>query len=258
MAENKKSVLLYCDIIHTVKELSDEEAGKLFKHYLMYINDLNPVAPDKLTKIVFEPIKQNLKRDLIKWVDIKTDRSDAGNLGNLKRWNIDLYDDVIKGIKTLEESLTIAKGRTATKPIANIAVKVKVKDTVKVKDKETNNVSIETIDFDSLIKFFNETFKKQSKVISDVIKKKYILRLKVFKKEDIFNAMKNAAKDSFHIDNNFKHCTLEFFSRADKIDNFSSRTNINDSPYNPDDSTALANYAAAHIAKYGQMKIENQ
>jgi hypothetical protein len=67
MAENKKSVLLYCDIIHTVEELSDEEAGKLFKHYLRYVNDLNPEPPDKLTKVVFEPIRQHLKRDLKNW-----------------------------------------------------------------------------------------------------------------------------------------------------------------------------------------------
>lgn len=67
MAENKKSVLLYCDIIHTVEELTDEEAGKLFKHYLRYINDKNPVPPDKLTQVAFEPIKQSLKRDLRKW-----------------------------------------------------------------------------------------------------------------------------------------------------------------------------------------------
>jgi hypothetical protein len=67
MAKDKKSVVLYCDIIHTVEELNDEEAGKLFKHYLRYINDLNPAAPDKLTQVVFEPIKQNLKRDLKKW-----------------------------------------------------------------------------------------------------------------------------------------------------------------------------------------------
>ena len=60
MAENKKSVLLYCDIIHTVKELEDDEAGRLFKHYLEYINDLNPDAPDKLTKLLFEPIKHLL------------------------------------------------------------------------------------------------------------------------------------------------------------------------------------------------------
>lgn len=66
MAENKKSVLLYCDIIHTVDKLTDEEAGRLFKHYLMYINDMNPSA-DRLTDLLFGPIKENLKRDLKKW-----------------------------------------------------------------------------------------------------------------------------------------------------------------------------------------------
>ena len=74
MATNKKSVLLYCDIIHTVKELTDEEAGRLFKHYLNYVNDLNPEPPDKLTQIVFEPIKQTLKRDLKKW-ETKSERN---------------------------------------------------------------------------------------------------------------------------------------------------------------------------------------
>lgn len=67
MAENKKSVLLYCDIFHTVKELSNEEAGRLFKHYLMYINDMNPTSDDRLTVLLFEPIKQQLKRDLKVW-----------------------------------------------------------------------------------------------------------------------------------------------------------------------------------------------
>ena len=80
MAENKKSVLLYCDIIHTVSELTNEEAGILFKHYLSYINDLNPIAPDKLTQIVFEPIKQNLKRDLKKWEAKVGNFSEAGKI----------------------------------------------------------------------------------------------------------------------------------------------------------------------------------
>ena len=30
MAEGKKTVLLYCDLIHTIEKLSDEQAGKLF------------------------------------------------------------------------------------------------------------------------------------------------------------------------------------------------------------------------------------
>lgn len=67
MAQGKKSVLLYCDIIYTVEPLTDEEAGRLFKHYLRYINDQNPDPIDRLTGLLFEPIKQNLKRDLAKW-----------------------------------------------------------------------------------------------------------------------------------------------------------------------------------------------
>lgn len=84
MAENKKSVILYCDIIHTVEELSDEEAGRLFKHYLRYINDLEPEAPDKITKIAFEPIKHQLKRDLVKWDGKRAMLSESGRLGGIR------------------------------------------------------------------------------------------------------------------------------------------------------------------------------
>ena len=67
MAENKKSFILYVDIIHTVKHLTDEQAGKLFKHVLSYCNDENPVSDDVITNVSFEPIKQALKRDLKKY-----------------------------------------------------------------------------------------------------------------------------------------------------------------------------------------------
>ena len=64
--EGKKSFILYCDIIHNLKELTNEEAGILFKHILSYVNDQNPILEDRLLKIAFEPIKQQLKRDLLK------------------------------------------------------------------------------------------------------------------------------------------------------------------------------------------------
>jgi hypothetical protein len=64
MAQNKKSFVLYCDIIHTLNKLSDEEAGKLFKLILSYVNDENPEPDDRLLDLTFEPIKQQLKRDL--------------------------------------------------------------------------------------------------------------------------------------------------------------------------------------------------
>jgi hypothetical protein len=81
MAENKKSFILYCDLIHTFKELSDTEAGKLIKHVLSYVNDENPEMEDRLLKLVFEPIKQQLKRDLVRWEDFRVKQSENGKLG---------------------------------------------------------------------------------------------------------------------------------------------------------------------------------
>ena len=93
MADNKKSFLLYCDLIHTVQKLSDEQAGKLFKHVLEYVNDLNPETEDLLTQVCFEPIKQNLKRDLQKYEQIRKKKSEAGKKGMAKRWSKDNNDN---------------------------------------------------------------------------------------------------------------------------------------------------------------------
>lgn len=139
MAENKKSVLLYCDIIHTVEELDDSDAGLLFKHYLRYINDQNPEAPSKLIKIVFEPIKQNLKRDLKKWEAKSVRNSESAK----KRWSERIQED--------------ANASERTKRNANHADKdtviVKVTDTVNEKDivhgdseKNTTSKKVETGD----------------------------------------------------------------------------------------------------------------
>lgn len=67
MAENKKSFILYCDLIHTVNKLPNDKAGELFKHILSYVNDENPVTEDLIIQIAFEPVKLQLKRDLVKW-----------------------------------------------------------------------------------------------------------------------------------------------------------------------------------------------
>ena len=63
MAENKKSFILYADYINVFKELTNEEAGVLIKHLFSYVNDENPTLEDRLLKLTFEPIKQQLKRD---------------------------------------------------------------------------------------------------------------------------------------------------------------------------------------------------
>ena len=80
MADNKKSFLLYADLIHTVKKLPDENAGILFKLILEYVNDLNPNIDsyDILTQVTFEPIKLQLKRDLKRWEEKQIQRIEAG------------------------------------------------------------------------------------------------------------------------------------------------------------------------------------
>lgn len=81
MAEGKKSVILYIDLIHTVEQLPDDKAGLLFKHLLRYVNDQNPVTDDMIINIAFEPIKQYLKRDLIKYESICVRNKNNGSKG---------------------------------------------------------------------------------------------------------------------------------------------------------------------------------
>ena len=112
MAQDKNSFLLYCDLIHTVKKLTDEQAGKLFKHVLEYVNDLNPQTDDILLQVCFEPIRQNLKRDLKKYQNMREKKRQAGKKGANKRWH------------------NIADDSTAKKDIAPMAVSVTVSDSV--------------------------------------------------------------------------------------------------------------------------------
>ncbi len=81
MADNKKSFLIYCDIIHTVDHLTDEEKGKLFQHLLEYVNDMNPTLKDRLLLIAWKPIELQLKRDLKKYESICERNSKNGAKG---------------------------------------------------------------------------------------------------------------------------------------------------------------------------------
>lgn len=84
MAEDKKSFVLYADLIHTVKKLPKEKQGELFMTILSYVNDENPIVDDLLVELVFEPIKLQLKRDLVKYETTKERRRELGRLAGLK------------------------------------------------------------------------------------------------------------------------------------------------------------------------------
>ena len=85
MAENKKSFIAYADWLPTFEELSDQEAGRLIKHILRYVNDQDPVTDDKIVKMCFIPIQMALKRDLKKYEAIRQNRVKAGQASARKR-----------------------------------------------------------------------------------------------------------------------------------------------------------------------------
>ena len=98
MAKDKKSFVLYCDIIHTIEQLTDEQAGHLFKHVLYYVNDLNPDTNNVITKIAFEPIKQQLKRDLVRYEKIR----ERNSLSARMRWDANACERIPNDAKNAD------------------------------------------------------------------------------------------------------------------------------------------------------------
>ncbi len=66
-SKDKKSFVLYNDYEEVFSMLTDEEAGKLIKHILAYVNNKNPSLEDRLLQVTFEPIRLQLGRDAKKY-----------------------------------------------------------------------------------------------------------------------------------------------------------------------------------------------
>jgi hypothetical protein len=133
MAEDKKSVILYVDLINTFEELSDEEAGRLIKHFFRYVNDKDPEPPDRITKIAFEPIKQQLKRDLSKWQNIRKKRSEAGKISADKRQHMSTH---VESVQQTPTNSTV--NVTATVNVNDNVINEEVEGEKKINDFTTN------------------------------------------------------------------------------------------------------------------------
>jgi len=99
MAEDKKGFILYADQNALFNQLSNEKAGELIKFIFAYVNDENPISEDIIINLAFTPIKQQLKRDLVKFLEIKCKRSEAGKKGMAKRWSSITNDN--KSLQTI-------------------------------------------------------------------------------------------------------------------------------------------------------------
>ena len=143
MAENKKSFVLYADLISNIDHLTNEEKGILFNHLLEYVNDMNPILEDRLILTAWKPIERQLKRDLQKYEGTKEERSKSGVLGNLKRYHLDLYKDVKSGKITIERAQSIATSRKDSHSDTKLAVNDNdnVNDNVIIKRAEENLIN---------------------------------------------------------------------------------------------------------------------
>ena len=127
---NKKSFILHLDTLCILDELDDKQAGKLFKAIKAYqlresvlnYQDVDTgfegLMEDFVTRIAFAPFKAQFDRDNEEYQKTREINQDKGRLGNLKRWNKDLYDKVLSKEISLEEAEQIAgaiKNRSSDK-----------------------------------------------------------------------------------------------------------------------------------------------
>jgi len=119
MATNKKRISVYADWLMNFEELTDEELGKLMRHFFEYVNDNKPILKDRILKVAWKPIEATLKRDLIKWEETIKKRSEAGKISANKRREM---QQVLTSVESVEHKPTKS------------TVRVTVKDTVTVKE----------------------------------------------------------------------------------------------------------------------------
>lgn len=176
MAEDKTSFVLYTDKKDLIQKLVEQDrkngtnnAGELFLHIYSYVCDENPEPLNFTIDIAFEPIKQSLKKDLKKWKQRQSDKSNAGVIGNLKRWHPDLHSEYSNGKISLQKAISIAESRKESQPDKNIAVTVT--DTVTVNANVNENVNTDDDVYKSITVLKN-AYLKDEKIINSLLAQK--------------------------------------------------------------------------------------
>ena len=169
MAENKKSIVLYVDLIHTIKKLVEKDrtnktnnAGELFLHLLEYTNDLNPTPINDVVELVFEPIKQTLKRDLIKWEDGAPERAEKAKKAGLA-------SGIARELKRTQTNSQVKNELNPTQRTVSVSVSVPVSEPVIVKKEKPIGVIAEAKKASAEPKLVNDNFDSKEKTASTEI-----------------------------------------------------------------------------------------
>jgi hypothetical protein len=100
MAKGKNKITIYRDWVDYFEPLTDEEAGKLIKHLLRYTDDQKPIS-DRMTELLFIPLKKTLKRDLKEWEAIcEKNRSNGMSGGRPKTKPTETQDNRTVNLET--------------------------------------------------------------------------------------------------------------------------------------------------------------
>jgi len=160
MAENKKSFVLYADLLSVVKKIVESDrlnntnyGGELFLIILEYVNDLNPIPINFIVELAFEPIKQQLKRDLIKWSEFRLKQSDNGKKGGRPKKDIPFIENPENPSLNLESQKSLN---------VNVSVNDNVNDSVSVSNMHTHT-GILGIDYILSYQDTSEEFKSMYK-----------------------------------------------------------------------------------------------
>ena len=104
------------------------------------------------------------------------------------------------------------------------------------KIKENKNINSHSpINWESFLKFYNDTFGKKTRLINDTNKKRFLKLLKDgYTKEDILKAMITVKNDKWAKDKEYGYCSHLYFTRPDVIERyaFPSKIKNNTNNYN--------------------------
>jgi hypothetical protein len=205
---SKKSIILHLDSLEILKELNNEQKGILFEAIYQY-NLGNEIELDFAMKIAFLPFKNQFKRDTENYNKITESNSMAGRIGNLKRWNKDLYLKVIDNQITIDEAESIAKSRKESQIIAdatNVSQSIANNRLNKNKNKSKNN----NINKDLLLSDYLKSEKKYPFIsVKEEVLMKWFLSALCFKGEYFEKSMK--LKTSYE--------SLKLLTNVDKVTN---------------------------------------
>jgi len=89
--------------------------------------------------------------------------------------------------------------------------------------REEKKINTSLVDWEKLVIKFNEITGKKTRIVNDKTRKQILARLKEgYSKLDLQEAIENCFKDKYHIETNHDYLTLEFISRSDKMEKYSS------------------------------------